>query len=127
MGRSGTMGARQICPADADDPFLEGPVLPNQLLRSGQPSRGVPSLMLAVLQDGIESFLGNRSEGEAREKYQREAEDWIFSNDRSSLFGFVNLCDALDLDPEYLRSQLIALQVAVKRDPVTRKKTRSSA
>lgn len=124
MGRSGTMGARQSCPDDSDDPFLEGPVLPNQLLRSGQPSRGVPSLMLAVLQDGIESFLGDRGYGG---KGHREAEDWIFSNSRSSLFAFVNLCDALDLDPEYLRSQLIARQVAVKRDPVTRKKTRSSA
>jgi hypothetical protein len=36
----------------------------------------------------------------------REAEEWIFDRDRSHLFSFDNLCEALGYDPDYMRAGL---------------------
>lgn len=59
-------------------------------------------LRLAVLEDAIREIercrampsLGRRGE---------EALSWIASEDRAEPFAFENVCDALDLDPDYIR------------------------
>ena len=37
------------------------------------------------------------------EQLWREAARWIFSDDRAYPFSFLNVCDAVDMDPEWLR------------------------
>jgi hypothetical protein len=67
--------------------------------RSGQLT-GTKALMLAVLEDGIRSYLG------ASRIVAQEAEFWIFSHRRQSPFSFVVVCEMLGLDPDAVRKTL---------------------
>ena len=46
-----------------------------------------------------------------------DAEDWIDDNDRTWVFSFLNLCDVLDLDGDYLRRGLHALKAQAAEAP----------
>ena len=61
---------------------------------------GTKALMLAVLEDGINSFL--RGKGRAR----TEAEHWITTARRRSPFSFEVVCETLGLDPQAVRHAL---------------------
>lgn len=65
--------------------------------------------MAAVLTDAVETFC--KTVGSSRERSRRAHEDaaaWIGSDERSSLFSFRNLCEALDLDADAVRDGLAA-------------------
>ena len=64
-------------------------------------------LMLAVLQDAVGCFQ-EHVEAKCRRKrdMHSDAEDWIASRDRSYLFSFENICEALGFDPAYMREGL---------------------
>lgn len=67
--------------------------------RTGQLT-GTRALMLAVLEDGIRSFLsGSRL-------LASEAEFWIYSHRRHSPFSFAVVCEMLGLDPDAVRKTL---------------------
>lgn len=67
--------------------------------RTGQLT-GTKALMLAVLEDGIRSFLsGSRL-------LASEAEFWIYSHRRHSPFSFTVVCEMLGLDPDAVRKTL---------------------
>jgi hypothetical protein len=67
--------------------------------RTGQLT-GTKALMLAVLEDGIRSFLsGSRL-------LASEAEFWIYSRCRQSPFSFTVVCEVLGLDPDAVRKTL---------------------
>src|SRR5262249_27936229 len=81
-------------------------VLPVQFhaARAIEPER---RLMLAVLDDAIGIYRKYAPvRGRKRRVLVRETEEWLFSNDASWPFSFVNLCQALDLDVAWLRAQL---------------------
>jgi hypothetical protein len=62
--------------------------------------------MYAVLED---AFLGFQKNFETERRFiqrGREAERWFFSDDSRWLFSFVAVCDALGLEPEYIRKKL---------------------
>ena len=63
-------------------------------------------LMLAVLEDAITCFQENH-EGRCKksQKLFAEAEEWIFSLS-DWVFGFENICSALEVEPEYIRAGL---------------------
>ncbi|HXG50446.1 MAG TPA: hypothetical protein VNN77_03450 [candidate division Zixibacteria bacterium] len=64
-------------------------------------------LMLAVLRDAVDCFQSHlRATQPKRAALHRDAEAWIFDDDRSHLFSFVNICDVLGLDAAYLRQGL---------------------
>jgi len=65
-------------------------------------------LMLAVLQDAIVCFQEHLGATCKRKKalYQ-DAEQWLFNRDRSYLFSFENICEALGFEADYLRQGLI--------------------
>lgn len=67
--------------------------------RSGQLT-GTKALMLAVLEDGIRSYLGSSR------VIAHEAEYWIHSHRRHSPFSFVVVCEMLGLDPDAARKTL---------------------
>jgi hypothetical protein len=67
--------------------------------RSGQLT-GTKALMLAVLEDGIRSYLGGSK------IIANEAEFWIHSPRRQSPFSFVVVCEMLGLDPDAVRKTL---------------------
>lgn len=65
-------------------------------------------LAVAVLQDAVDCFQKHLR---ARERKARQlfldAEEWICSEDRSWPFSFENVCDLLQINPEYLRRGLM--------------------
>ena len=67
--------------------------------RSGQLT-GTKALMLAVLEDGIRSYLGG-----ARNIAQ-DAEYWIYTPRRQSPFSFIVVCEILGLDADAVRKTL---------------------
>ena len=74
-------------------------------LGGGESSRstqytGTKALMLAILEDGIRSYL--RGTGLTA----RDADFWVNSHRRHSPFSFVVVCEILGLDPEAVRQTL---------------------
>ena len=64
-------------------------------------------LMLAVLEDGVGTFQKYAGvTGRRARRLFAEAEEWFASNDGDSAFTFVSICQALGLEPEYLRRGL---------------------
>jgi|InoplaM3SPM_1038593.scaffolds.fasta_scaffold04572_1 hypothetical protein len=63
------------------------------------------ALMYAVLED---AFLCFQQQFEAGKPVQsaREADDWFFKDNSRWLFSFVSVCDALGLQPKYIRQKL---------------------
>src|SRR5713101_5040445 len=72
--------------------------------RSGQLT-GTKALMLAVLEDGIRSYLG------ASRLIAQDAEYWINSRRQQSPFSFVVVCEMLGLNPQAVRKTLQRLKV----------------
>ncbi len=89
----------RLLPSDA--------VLPAQFYNlpgSVYKTRGESALMYAVLDDAINCFRKQFAvRGRLAQRLAREAEEWLFSNDRSWPFSFVNICEALGVGPEHLR------------------------
>ena len=85
-------------------------ILPEQFVfptRIQHKHRGKVALLYAILSDAITCFLEERrEEPQNRSRAAREAEAWLFVDDYSWPFSFVNICELLDLDPTYLRRGL---------------------
>jgi hypothetical protein len=87
-------------------------ILPVQFfLQSAIVRTGEQRLMAAVLEDAIRLYLKRipPSPGKLRQKFQhvlQQTEYWLRSNDRAWAFSFLRICDALNLDPQYLRRGL---------------------
>lgn len=65
---------------------------------------GTEALMLAVLQDGIRTFLSRRLAERA------EAEYWVHSQAGRSPFSFIVVCQTLGLDPSAVRTALLRMR-----------------
>jgi len=84
-----------------------------------QPER---SLMFAVLLDAVECFQKYALlHDEYATRLFRATENWILDNDREWLFSFINICDALTIDPHYLRKRLLrwkrnVFQLSARKD-----------
>ena len=79
--------------------------------RTGQLT-GTKALMLAVLEDGIRSFLSSSR------LLSSEAEFWIYTHRRQSPFSFSVVCEMLGLDADAVRNTLRRM----KRDNVSPRK-----
>jgi hypothetical protein len=81
---------------------------------------GEEGLMLAVLDNAIEYFqkyVFARSEREKR--LFREAEEWIMEKNSDWFFSFENICETLDLYPDYIRQGLLCWKEAqLKSHPI---------
>ena len=66
------------------------------------------ALLSALLFDGVQSYLmyATSARGAGRTKY-REAYNWIENRSREYIFAFDSVCEALGIDPEYLRCGLM--------------------
>lgn len=66
-------------------------------------------LVVAVLEDAVDCFQKHiRARDEKARQLFLDAEEWICSQDRSWPFSFENVCDLLQINPEYLRRGLMA-------------------
>ena len=63
--------------------------------------------MLAVLEDAIDCFQKYAHTDDLRGKQIfAEAYDWIMSGDKRWLFSFENICQIVDMNPDYVRQGL---------------------
>ena len=97
----------------------------HQEISGRQPER---SLMSAVLLDAVECFQKYLLlHDEYSNRLFREAENWILDNDREWLFSFINICDALTIDPHYLRKGLLRWKQHAMHSVSTRERKKRSA
>jgi hypothetical protein len=134
MGRLGYRGraavvARALVPATPDAPRRRpgrppvelglNLVMPVQFFAdAGATFRtGEKRLMLAVLADAIHILLRDAAApGRRRQQLFVEAESWLGSEDGTWPFSFVNVCEALGLNPSYVRQRLARCRTA-RREP----------
>ena len=65
-------------------------------------------LMFAVLQDAVECFQNQKFEQRNKATSQfMDTEEWIFRDDHDWPFSFFNICEAVGMDPDYLRKGLL--------------------
>jgi hypothetical protein len=95
--------------------LFEPPLEPDILLADhfgsafsrSKPLQGERRLMLAVLEDAVDCYRRGRG---ARDPATRllfnETRAWLESTDRRATFSFESICDALDIDADYLRRGL---------------------
>ena len=70
---------------------------------------GEKRLILSVLEDAIECFMKCiDSPTNKGQRLFRDAEEWINLEDKKWVFSFDNVCEMLDINPEYLRKGLRA-------------------
>ena len=64
-------------------------------------------LMLAVLEDAIDCFQKYAHTNDLRGRQLfLESYDWIMSQDKRWLFSFENICQIVDMNPDYIRQGL---------------------
>ena len=68
---------------------------------------GEKRLILSVLEDAIECFMKCMDSATNKgQRLYREADEWIVLEDKHWVFSFDNVCDMLDINPEYMRRGL---------------------
>ena len=76
--------------------------------RRAEPACGERRLLLAVLEDGIRTFIKNAGASHGRAfNLRREALTWLSSDESRDVFGFQNICEALGIDAERLRQRVL--------------------
>jgi hypothetical protein len=85
-----------------DSPAMASPAWAvAQTERADAPTTGVRMLMIAVLEEGIQTYLTDRGRAFA------EAETWLLSPARRSPFSFQVLCETLNLNAHAVRRELM--------------------
>ena len=111
--------------------FLSEPdILASQQYYDQETSARQPeiTLMFAVLLYAVECFQKYALlDDEYATRLFRETENWILDNDREWLFSFINICDALTIDPRYLRKGLLRWKQHAMHLISTRKRNKRSA
>lgn len=91
--------------------FQPDTLLPAQFfatLRQRSQACGERRLMAAILEDAVDCFQKYLWAKDNRSRNLRqEAENWFVSDDDSWPFSFVNVCHALDLEPDFIRRGLM--------------------
>jgi hypothetical protein len=75
-------------------------------------------LMLAVLEDAIDCFqkYAHTNDQRGRQLFD-ESYEWIMSGDRRWLFSFENICQIVDMNPDYIRQGLARWRVRTAQAP----------
>jgi len=90
--------------------FEPDTILPSQFsdrVNLGPSSYPEKRLMLAVLEDAVATFQRYVDAGDRRgQRLHRESEEWFASAENDWPFAFENICNAIEIEPEYLRRGL---------------------
>ena len=89
-------------------PLTAAAVLPEQFFaHSSGTQTGIHALMQAILEDALACFQKQFETNTSRaRRLGKEAEEWMLTDDHGWPFSFINICDALGLEPEYFRRHL---------------------
>jgi hypothetical protein len=81
-------------------------------------------LMRATLDDAIHTYRKYAHvKGRRAQRLFREVDEWVSAEDYSWPFSFVNICEVLDLDPDYIRTGLRLWRERAQSDPRTVKRS----
>ena len=73
-------------------------------------------LMLAILQDAVSCYRDKvHTQNHKGQKLFAETENWIIESDRDWIFSFDNVCEALSLNPQYVRQGLLRWKEKIRR------------
>ena len=101
---------RFVPPTDVGLDLVPEIVLPSQFDDLRRNAEGRPPehrLMLAVLEDAVYSYQqGVKSRATRDRRLFNETEEWFESEETTSPFSFVTICQVFGLDPDYLRAGL---------------------
>jgi hypothetical protein len=104
------LGVRIEPAADGPSELVPESLLPVQFVELLQrPVERKPELrlMIAVLEEAFRTFCGCAgSPGRRNQRLFQEAADWFASSDASWPFAFEYICDALGLEPQWIRQLL---------------------
>ena len=92
--------------------FQPDTLLPSQFfhaLRRKTSQEPEKRLVLAILQDAIECYQKHlfARDNKAQQLFL-DAQAWLMSDERDYFFAFDNICELLDINPEFLRRGLLA-------------------
>jgi hypothetical protein len=91
--------------------FEPDALLPAQFyaaFRGGSAVRGEKRLMLAVLQDALDCYQKYAfAKDPPGQQLFSEADSWITCDDRNWYFSFENICETLEISPDYLRHGVV--------------------
>ena len=105
-------GHVSIDPTDCQD--IEG--LFKKTIREGE-----EALILAVLEDAIACFQKYvLAQNEKEMNIFQEAEEWILKKNSDWFLSFENVCEILQLDPDYLRQGLMSWKEVQRKDRYVR-------
>ena len=110
-GASGGRGVPRMWSGVSDDILIPEAALPSQFGDIWHKTRAITperALALAVLWEAVLDLTKYRFA--VRRRQQRlywEAYEWVTSDDRAWAFSFANLCDAIGLNVEPVRVQLL--------------------
>jgi hypothetical protein len=92
------------------------PVVVNEQFFKNGFRPGEERLMLAVLQDAVRCFQEHVLAQHLWEKtLLQEAENWIFEKNTNWFFSFENICETLQLNPDYIRRGLLVWKNAKRK------------
>jgi hypothetical protein len=75
-------------------------------------------LILAILDDAVQSFIATMRPRNPKELREFEAaQTWIMEANSDWIFSFESVCDQLGLDPDYLRGGLQKLKIEASHAP----------
>lgn len=85
--------------------------LPSQFYGTGGLSRqleGEKRLMIAILKDAVECLEKYRTTTSiSGQNHYQNALEWVEDKNTDWLFSFINICDLLGFEPDYLREVLL--------------------
>lgn len=122
--------AVSIYSADTYSGFFEPDVmLPSQFLvpNEGGLGGGERKLMAAILSDGIEAYIAQCTNPLAdKRKPINDAREWVETEDDEYVFSFDNVCEALGINPRYLRIGLFRYVAGVEEGRICGKNPKTS-
>ncbi len=92
----------------------EALVTPLRAIGSRHAQTGEQRLMLAVLCDAMHAYAAEQSRRKRPVRLQ-ELRQWFESTDRSYVFSFESVCDALGLDAAYVRCRILGVPPVLRR------------
>ncbi len=82
---------------------------------------GVNALLSAILTDAVTCFKTHVTATTPRaRRLGQETEEWFFRDEPEWPFSFVSICEALNLDPDYIRRGLQQWRTTPARSPAKR-------
>jgi hypothetical protein len=96
------------------NPFRWDPIITEYFFGNACGNRYVEperELMRAILEDAIECYVKYRTSRDGiGTKLFSEANEWFFADDEDQPFSFINICDALNLSPSFIRQGIQKLK-----------------